>query len=96
MTLHTEVLNDITIPTSDTTRLVVSRWDAPSGRALVSIRPEYQDRRGDWHLAHSAVSVPPAEAPELAVAVLRVAAEIDGGPVDPMPSAEDRELSRRP
>lgn len=101
MTLHAYALNDtadtaLVIATGPDARLVVCRWDAPSGRSLVSIKPEYRDRRGTWHLAHSAVSLPPTVAPQLAAGVLQVAASISGAPTDPAPTAEDRELSRMP
>lgn len=89
-------MNENIIPTSESTRLRICRWDAASGRSLVSIKPEYRDRRGMWRLAHSAVSVPLADAPQLAAAVLQVAASIDGGPVDPMPAQADCDESRRP
>ena len=89
-------MTDLTIHTGPTTRLVITRWDAPSGRSLVSITPQYQDRQGRWHLAHSAVSIPPQNAAEVAAAVLEVAVRIDGAPVDPMPTGEDYELSRMP
>lgn len=89
--------DETTIATGPDTRLVVSRWDTPRGRSLVAIRPEYLDgRRREWRLAHSAVSFPPDEAGKVAAAVLAVAAAIDGAPDDPMPTEDDRELSRRP
>jgi len=101
MSLHVDELappetGHSTIATGPDTRLVVARWDAPSGRSLVALTPEYRDRRGEWRLAHSAVSFPPSDAGEVAAAILEIAARIDGAPADPMPSAEDRELSRRP
>ncbi len=77
-------------------RLVVSRWHAPSGRLLVAVTPEYRARGGGWHLQHSALAVPPEHASRVAAAVLEIAATIDAGPVDPEPTAEDRELSRMP
>jgi len=89
-------MSDLTIDTGPDTRLVVSRWDTPRGRSLVAITPEYRDRQGQWHLAHSAVSFAPAAAAEVAAAVLEVAAVIEGGPVDPMPTQRDREESRMP
>ncbi len=87
---------DIIIPTSTTTRLTIGRWDAPSGRVLVALTPEYQDQKGEWRLARSSVSVAPADAPALAAAILEVSARIDGAPIDPAPTDADRELSRRP
>ncbi len=70
----------IIIATGATTRLSLSRWDAPSGRSLVALTPEYQDRQGRWHLAHSAVSVPPEEAPRVAAALVGIAANISRMP----------------
>lgn len=96
MTTAVETATAHTIETGPNTRLVVSRWDAPSGRSLVAIAPEYQDHRGVWHLAHSAVSVPPSAASEVAAAILAIAAHIDGRPVDPMPTDVAREESRMP
>lgn len=101
MTLHVDELSppttdQTTITTGPDNRLVVSRWDTSSGRSLVSIAPEFRDRRGVWHLAHSAVSIPPAEAAEVAAALLEVAAKIAGAPVDPTPTPEDRDESRWP
>jgi hypothetical protein len=86
----------IAVTIGETSRVKVSRWDTPTGRSLVCISPEHQDRWGDWHLSHSSVSIPPASAAEVAKAITITAAGIDGAPEDPMPTAEDRELSRRP
>lgn len=69
-------MNDISIETARTTRVIVTRWDAPSGRALVSITPEYKDGQGRWRLAHSGVSIPPTEAEAVAAALCTVAATI--------------------
>ncbi len=82
MSLHIHELRPETdrgeiIDTSPTTRLVVARWDAPSGRSLVAITPQYQDRYGEWRLAHSAVSFPAADAAKVAAVVLQVAADIN-------------------
>ena len=73
-------MNEISIDTAPTTRVIVSRWDAPSGRSLVSITPEYKDRSGKWRLAHSGVSVPPTEAEAVAAALCTIAAAIQGEP----------------
>lgn len=96
MTLHVDELDPTTIATGPDTRLVVSRWDTPRGRSLVSIAPLYRARGGDWRLAHSAVCVPPGDAARLTAAVLAVAASIDGAPVDPMPTQQSRDDSRMP
>mgnify|MGYP000913439145 CR=1 FL=1 len=97
MTLHTETIGLSTIIETGTgTRLAVSRWNTPRGRSLVSITPEYGDRRGEWHLAHSAVSFAPAAAAQVAAAVLEVAASIDEAPVDPTPTEADRDGTRCP
>ena len=89
-------MSDLTIDTGPDTRLVVSRWDTPRGRSLVAITPEYRDRQGQWHLAHSAVSFAPAAAVQVIAAVMDVAARIEASPPEPMPTQEDREGSRWP
>jgi hypothetical protein len=71
-------MNEISVDTAPTTRVIVTRWDAPSGRTLVSITPEYKDRQGKWRLAHSGVSIPPAEAEAVAGALRTIAAAIQG------------------
>jgi hypothetical protein len=86
----------LTIPSSDTSRVIVKRWDSPSGRSFVAIAPEYRDRHGSWRLAHSAVTILPDQAAALAAAITAVAAAMDGQPVDPEPTEDDRELSRMP
>jgi len=97
MTLSTdELTTPATIETGPDTRLVVSRWDTPRGRSLVSLAPEYRIRGGGWRLAHSAVSFPPAAAVQVIAAVMDVAARIEASPPEPMPTQEDREGSRWP
>lgn len=88
--------SNITITTADTARILVSRWDAPSGRSFVALTPQYQDRRGEWRLSHSAVTFLPGSAAELAAAIVETAVRIEGAPIDPVPTADDRDLSRMP
>lgn len=100
MTLHVDEQDssttEHTIPTGSDMRLVVSRWDTPRGRSLVSLAPEYRTRAGEWRLAHSAVSFAPSDAQEIAAAVLAIAAGIEAQPPEPQPTAADREESRWP
>ncbi len=71
-------MNEISINTAPTARVIVQRWEAPSGRTLVSIMPEFKDRQGNWRLAHSGVSISPAEAEAVAAALSTIAAAIQG------------------
>jgi hypothetical protein len=78
-------------------RLLVAEWENDQGRRFVTVAPQYQDRAGGWRLAHSGLILSPSVACELAPALAAVAAAaVDGALVDPMPTEEDRELSRMP
>ena len=87
---------DIEIPTGEDSRLLVKEWENANGRRFVTVAPRYLHRGGEWRLSHSGLILAPEVARELAPALLEMSATIDGGPVDPMPTAEDREMSRMP
>lgn len=70
---------ELTFSTGPANRLVVQRWDTPTGRSMVALVPQYRDRRGQWRLAHSAVALPPIEAGGVAEAIVMVADEIQSG-----------------
>ena len=84
------------IPTAPNERLLLRDWEGAAGRRLVTIAPQFRDRSGQWRLSHSGLILAPEIARQLAPALVEIAAEIDGAPVDPTPTGEDRELSRRP
>lgn len=85
----------IAITTTEQRRIAVSRWDAPSGRSLVALKPEYQDHHGEWHLTRSSVTFPPRHAAEMAAAIVETAAQMDDVPVAAIPP-ETREAAKTP
>jgi hypothetical protein len=90
------VPEELEIPTGPDSRLLVRAYENATGRRLVSIAPQYQDRSHEWRLSHSGLLLAPQIARELAPALLAMAATIDGAPEDPMPTEEDRCASRMP
>jgi len=88
--------DEITIETGPENRLLVAEWTNCQGRRLVTVTPQYRDRAGSWHLSRSSLMLGPDAARELGPALALVAANIDAGPVDPMPTEQDREESRMP
>ena len=97
MTLHAEAIPQSAMVIQTAIPLA---WSSPAGMLPPAVpwwhHPEYKDRRGEWQLAHSAKRGLPLDAGVVAAAVMEIAAFIDGGPVDPQPSDQDREESRMP
>lgn len=89
-------MSEIEILTGSDTRLLVREWEGANGRRLIAVAPEYRDRRGVWRLQHSGLTLAPDTARALAPTIVHMAANIDGAPIDPQPTAEDREASRMP
>jgi hypothetical protein len=96
MSIHTEMLNAITIPIAEDRRLVVDHLETVRGVRLVRVAVEYKDRIRGWQPSAPALLLRPRIARQLAPAILAMAATIDAGPVDPMPTEHDREESRMP
>ena len=86
----------LTVSLDTDRRLLVEPYENGAGRGLVTVIPQYRDKQGLWRLAHSGLMLTPDAARQLAPALVAVAAALDGAPVDPMPTDEDRELSRMP
>jgi hypothetical protein len=101
MTLHAEVIDppseSIELQTGPDARLRISTFENNAGRRFVTVAPQYRDRRtGQWKLAASGLIVSPDACRDLVPALLVMAATIDGAPVDPMPTQQDRDESRMP
>lgn len=99
MSIHPEAITTppcTTIAIDHGRRLLIEPWQNAAGTRFVTVAPQHKDRSGAWRLSHSGLILSPEVARELAPALLTIAAHIDGGPVDPMPTEADREESRMP
>jgi len=67
---------EIEIPTGPETRLLIKRWDAPTGRSFVQVVPEYLGRDGEWKLKRSATDIPVALTADVAAALVAVGEEV--------------------
>ncbi len=91
----TRIPEELVVPQDPESRLLIRCWDAVTGKRLVTITPQLL-RGGEWRLKHSGLAITPTVARQLAPALVAMSATIEDSPQDPMPTAEDRELSRRP
>ena len=100
MTLHTEALEAkpacIIVPTTPKRRLVLKQWDGVGNPNNIQVIFQHMRPNGAWESAVNGLLLSPENARLLAPALLEIAAAIDGSPVDPMPTEEDREASRMP
>ena len=91
-------MNDIQIPIGREQRLVVREWCDSAGTRMVEVCPELLDPANIWRRHYQGLLVAPGVVYALVAALITTAADIldNVSPSDPMPTDEDRELSRRP
>lgn len=77
-------------------KILVRPWET-GGYRYVSLAVQTMTERGEYAFMRGrSFALRPEEARELASALLTIAATVDGAPVDPMPTDQDRDESRMP
>ena len=77
-------------------KILIRPWEH-GGYKYVSLATQIMSDSGAYvFMKGRSFALKPAEARELASALIAMAAVVAGAPEDPTPTAEDRELSRRP
>jgi len=73
------MLDELVVPLAEDRRLLVEPWRNAAGKQLVTVTPQYGDRGGKWHLAHSSLMLMPEAARALGPILARLAdAEAEG------------------
>jgi fatty acid desaturase len=77
-------------------KILVRPWES-NGYRYVSLAVQTLNEAGGYvFMKGRSFALKPSEAAELAAALVTIAAMVEASPVDPAPTAEDRELSRMP